>query len=154
MQRQRGYARTLRLPSIYTPQVVIDGQVDFVGSSRTAINAAVAAPRDGVPVSLALQDSQLIVELGAAAAPGTCDVLLVAYQRRAVSAIGRGENAGRTLTEYNIVRAVRTLGTWKGQGEQFHAALAGLPQEATDVAVLVQTAGQAAITGAATHPLR
>jgi hypothetical protein len=153
-QRQRGYARALRLPSIYTPQAVIDGQGDFVGSNRRAIDAALSAKREGVAVELAVHDGQLVVDLGASASSGVCDVLLVAYRRQALSAIGRGENAGRTLTEYNIVRAVRSLGTWHGPGEHYHAALATLPGDATDVAVLVQSAGQAAIQGAATHAVR
>ena len=41
--------------------------------------------------------------------------MLVAYLHHAVSAIGRGENAGRTLDEFNIVRNIRTLGEWKGR---------------------------------------
>jgi hypothetical protein len=154
VERQRGYAKTLHLSSIYTPQVVMDGRADFVGSNRRAITAALADNRDGVAVTLTVRDGEILVDLGASAAATPCDVLLVAYQRSAVSAIGRGENAGRTLTEYNIVRTVRSLGNWNGQAKQFHSALESLPREATDAAVLVQAAGQAAITGAATHSLR
>jgi hypothetical protein len=81
-------------------------------------------------------------------------VVLVAYLRHAVSAIGRGENAGRTLEEFNIVRNIRTLGVWKGQVETFHVSVSSLPPDATDVAVLVQPTGQAPIIGAAAHALR
>jgi hypothetical protein len=104
-------------------------------------------------VEVALRDGDILVDLGAADAGPASDVLLVAYRHSAVSAIGRGENAGRTLTEYNIVRAVRSLGTWNGQGRRYRAAVASLPQDATDIAVLVQSSGQAAITGAATRSL-
>ena len=73
---------------------------------------------------------------------------------KAVSAIGRGENAGRTLIEFNIVRDIHSLGRWDGQKQQYHARVDALPRDATDVAVLVQTVGQAPIIGAATLALR
>jgi hypothetical protein len=82
------------------------------------------------------------------------DVVLVSYLRKAVTPIGRGENAGRTLAEYNIVRSVQTLGHWDGAAREFRTKVASLPRDATDVAVLVQSPGQGAILSAATHPVR
>jgi len=80
--------------------------------------------------------------------------VLIAYRRNAVTAIGRGENSGRTLTEFNIVRAIRTLGSWDGRRQQYRGSLESLPGDATDVAVLVQASGQGPIIGAATCALR
>jgi hypothetical protein len=80
--------------------------------------------------------------------------VLVGYRRQAVSAIGRGENAGRTLTEFNIVRVIRTLGQWDGRAQQFQARVDSFPTDATDVAALVQPVGQGHIIGAAVRPLR
>jgi hypothetical protein len=79
---------------------------------------------------------------------------LVAYQRRAVSRIGRGENAGRELEEFNIVRALRPLGQWSGEAQHFKASVDMIPADATDVAVLVQSPGEGPILGAATTSLR
>ncbi|HEY1313675.1 MAG TPA: DUF1223 domain-containing protein, partial [Steroidobacteraceae bacterium] len=53
VQRQRLYARNLRLASIYTPQIVVDGRGDFVGSDRASIAAALAQSRAGVGVAVA-----------------------------------------------------------------------------------------------------
>lgn len=152
--RQRLYARALRLASIYTPQVVIDGKHDFVGSDRAAIANSLAQPRDGVAVDLAVQDGDIRIDVGGLRGAGPCDVLLISYRSSAVSAIGRGENAGRTLTEFNIVRSVRSLGTWDGAAKTYHAAQRPLPGDATDIAVLVQSTGQSAIVGAAARTLR
>ncbi len=152
--RQRNYAKTLHLPSIYTPQLVVDGRIDFVGSDRKAISAALQEPRQGVAVAFTIREDDIRIDLPAEDGSRPCDVLLIAYRRSATSAIGRGENAGRTLTEYGIVRAVQNLGAWSGQAHQFHAALKSLPSDATNAAVLVQTTGQAAIIGAATYGLR
>src|ERR1700722_2351807 len=153
VQRQRAYAKALRLSSVYTPQVVIDGQADFVGSDRPAIGRALSGNRNGVAVALSLRDGEVLVDLGAQEKITPCDVLLVTYLRTAVSAIGRGENAGRTLKEFNIVRDLRSLGRWDGQQRLYRAPMNSLPRDATDVAVLVQPLGQA-IVGAATLALR
>jgi hypothetical protein len=156
VRRQDAYAKALRLSSVYTPQVVVDGHEDFVGSDRTSIGQALARNRSGVAVALSMSDSEVLVDLGMQekekVAP--CDVLLVTYLRTAVSPIGRGENAGRTLKEFNIVRDFRSLGRWDGQKQRFHSPLTALPRDATDVAVLVQPLGQAPIIGAASMAIR
>ena len=152
--RQRDYARTLHLATVYTPQVVIDGRDDYLGSDRNAIGTALEASRAGVPVALMIRDSQVLIKLDPPSdrLPAS-EVLVVSYLRKAVSAIGRGENAGRTLDEYNIVRSFQSLGRWDGTAKEFRIKLASLPQDATDVAILVQSTGQGAIIGAATHPI-
>ena len=154
VERQRSYAKMLKLSSVYTPQVVIDGQGDFVGSDRAAIGRALAEPRSGVALTLAVHDGALRVDLADQAHATPCDIVLVSYQRSAISPIGRGENAGRTIQEFNIVREFRSLGRWSGRQQSYQARGDSLPRDATDVAVLVQTVGQAPIIGAATLALR
>ena len=154
VQRQRIYAKTLRRASPYTPQVVIDGQADYVGSDRASIGRSLAASRDGVAVSLSVANGQVLIDLAAQANAAASDIVLVGYQRQAVSAIARGENAGRTLTEFNIVRIIRTVGQWDGKAQQFQARVDSFPADATDVAALVQPVGQGHIIGAAVRTLR
>jgi hypothetical protein len=154
VQRQRAYAKVLRLSSVYTPQVVIDGQDNFMGSDVKSIGRALTGNRSGVAVALALRDGEILIDLDAPRQVAPSDVLLVAYLRTAVSPIGRGENAGRTLKEFNIVRDFHSLGRWAGQKQQYHARVDSLPRDSTDVAVLVQPLGQAPIIGAATIALR
>ena len=153
VQRQRNYVRSLHLASAYTPQVVIDGQSDFVGSDRASIARRLAPERDGVALALTVRKGEVVVDLNARPGVAASDIVLVAYQRKAVSAIDRGENGGRTLTEFNIVRGVRTLGQWDGKTQQFRARLDSFPADTTDVAVLVQPVGQGPIIGAAMQPL-
>jgi len=154
VERQNLYARNLRRSSVYTPQLVVDGREDYVGSDGKAVARALSKNRDGVPVGVSVRDAEVLVEIGAQPGVPPSDVMLVAYLRHAVSAIGRGENAGRTLEEFNVVRNLRTLGVWKGQAQSFRVPVASLPSDATDVAVLVQPSGQAPIIGAAAHALR
>jgi hypothetical protein len=154
VQRQNVYARNLHHASVYTPQIVIDGRFDTVGADGDAVAKALAGQRQSAPLSVSLQDAELLVDVGAQPQSTGCDVLLVAYLRHALSAIGRGENAGRNLEEFNIVREVRTLGGWKGEPKAFRVPLSALPHDATDVAVLIQPSGQGPMVGAAVQPLR
>jgi hypothetical protein len=153
VQRQRAYAKNLGLSSVYTPQAIIDGHQNFVGSDRTSIGKALARPRSGAAIDLSLQEGEVRVELAAQQGVSESEVLIVAYQRTAVSPIGRGENAGRTLREFNVVRDFRTLGRWQGRRQEYRWRISSLPPEATDAAVVVQGLGQASIIGAASIPL-
>jgi hypothetical protein len=152
--RQRSYGRNLGLPSIYTPQVVIDGTENLVGSDRGGIANALLARRDGVPVSISVHDSVISINVGAETPGWMGDVTLIAFQRSAVSHIGRGENSGRTLNEYNIVRTVTHLGRYAGGEQTYHAELSALPKDATDIAVVVQAPNQRAVLGAARVSVR
>lgn len=153
-QRQRIYAESLRLDSIFTPQTVIDGRRSFVGSDRSAIARELLVPRNGPSISLTLREAELQIGWSAFETASSGNALLIAYRRSAVTSIGRGENAGRTIHEVNVVRCIRTLGPWRGQAGASHVRIDSLPQDATDVAVLLQGAGQSTIVGAATLAIR
>ena len=155
VDRQRTYAKSLRLSSIYTPQAVVDGLDNFVGSDRASIGSALKLPRTGLPIALSMLGNAVWVDLAAQSKSASSnteslDVLLIAYQRTAESSIKRGENAGRTLKEYNLVRELRPLGHWDGTAQRYQVPLSKIAADATDVAVLIQTPGQRAIIGAAT----
>jgi hypothetical protein len=154
VKRQNIYARNLHRASVYTPELVIDGRFDAVGGDGSAVARALAAQRTSVPLSISLHDAEMLIDVGAQPQSPACEVLLVPYLRHALSAIGRGENAGRNLEEFNIVREIRTLGGWQGEPKAFRVALSSLPRDATDVAVLIQPAGQGPMVGAAAHALR
>jgi hypothetical protein len=149
--RQRRYAHTLHLSTVYTPQIVIDGQQDMVGGSGIGANSG---KKPGVPVDISLRDNSLVVALGAQQQPGPCDVLLLGYLPEAVSKVTRGENAGHELHEFNIVRSVRNLGAWQGEGKTFSVPLTALAADATGVVVLVQQRDQGPIIGAASRLVR
>jgi hypothetical protein len=149
-ERQRLYVGALRLSSAFTPQAVIGGGRSLVGSDRQVIAAATAqGAAPGVPVEAAVMQNELVVSLPDGAVGRDHDVTLVAYLPQATTRVGRGENSGRTLVDFNIVRHFRRLGTWAGKAGMWRVRLDSLPRDATHVAVLVQEANQGAITGAA-----
>jgi hypothetical protein len=148
-QRQNQYARALRRSAVVTPQFVIDGERTVEGTNRSAIMAASRRAPAGIPLQLTVADARLQIAIGADAKAGPCEVVLFAYLPRAVSAISHGENAGRTLEEFNVVRAVVSLGDWPGHEQSLNVPLAQLPADATQIAVIVQEVGPGPIVGAA-----
>lgn len=152
VDRQNVYVRNFHRPSAYTPQFVIDGRKDATDTS--SIVEALQEPRAAVPVTLAVREGEVMVDVGEAQGQRASDVVLVTFLRHAVSNVGRGENAGKTLEEFNIVRSIRTLGEWKGATENYKVSVSSLPPDATDVAVLVQSRGEGPIVGAAAQSLR
>ena len=147
-QRQSQYALRLGLASVYTPQLLIDGKIDLPGNDRRRVEQLLAAPRSGVPISVAVEGGDLVVGVGAVAGAPGGDVTLVSYLPEALTAIGRGENAGRALREFNIVRSFRVIGSWRGTAAQWRVKRSSLPADARFVAVLVQESGLGAIIGA------
>jgi hypothetical protein len=146
------HARTLRRSSVYTPQAVIDGSRDIVGSQRAAVMEAVSGRRQGVGTSVSVSGGTIQIHVGAGSDAATADVLLVGYLREATTPIGR-ENSGRTLKESNIVLWLPELGRWNRKPREFEMSVSRLPENVTDIAVLVQSAGQGAILGAVAQPI-
>lgn len=149
VDRQNGYARNFHSATVYTPQLVVDGL-----SGTPGTNLRLDAVADAVPVGVTVGEGRVQVEVGSNPHFAGGDVILVSYLRHAVSAIGRGENAGRQLEEFNIVRGITKLGPWRGASTRFEVPLSSIAADATDVAVLIQAPGQKAILGAATHAIR
>jgi hypothetical protein len=154
VQRQRRYAATLPHAGVFTPQVVVGGRSSLLGTDRRGIVARIGTSSDAAPITLAVDATDLKVALGTRPKASPYDVNLVAFVGAASTPIGRGENAGRTLKEFNIVRAFRRLGAWDGAPNTFDVALASLPADADQAAVFIQRAGQGAIAGAARIDLR
>lgn len=111
--RQRDYARQLNEDGIYTPQMVVDGTTGFVGSNRSqGLSAIARAVHKPVQVSLVRDGEALRIAIGAGT--GQAKVLLVGFDPKHETAIGRGENNGRTLAESNIVRSLTPVAAWTG----------------------------------------
>ena len=123
-ERQRRYAGVLEGAGVYTPQMVIGGTTQAVGSDRAAVSAAIAAAQASraPPVPLAVEwiGGRLAVSVGPG--EGNATLWLIGFDARHVTPIGRGENAGRVLTEVNVVRSLREAGRWRGAPVRIDAA--------------------------------
>jgi hypothetical protein len=150
--RQQRYAELLGLATVYTPQLVIDGRWQAVGSDRAQVERAilVAGRERGQPaVTIALDDGRARITVGRnGEQPGTA-VLLIGFDRRQVNRVMRGENAGRTLTHVDVVRSIAEAARLTdGSG----ALDLPMPLSSDRVAVIVQ-APDGHILGAAVHDL-
>jgi hypothetical protein len=154
VRRQQQYVETLGLSSAFTPQVVVDGRSSFVGSDKRRILAAIAEPLNTIPISVEVARRVLTVSVPERQDRERYDVNLIAYLPQADTNVERGENSGRTLREFNIVRQFRSLGVWNGRESVFRAPVDSFPADATRVAVLLQRDQQGPIVGSATALLR
>ena len=154
VRRQQQYVETLGLSSAFTPQVVVDGRSSFVGSDKRRILAAIAGPLNTIPISVEVARRVLTVSVPERQDRERYDVNLIAYLPQADTNVERGENSGRTLREFNIVRQFRSLGVWNGRESVFRAPVDSFPADATRVAVLLQRDQQGPIVGSATALLR
>ena len=142
-QRQRGYARSLHARYIYTPQSVINGEIDVVGSRRgEVLNAIDKGTLLDAGISLDINTGGGAIHVSAEPRGGktqTGTVWLVVFQPTETVAIGRGENAGRTVVYSNIVRDMRPLGKWRGRSETYKTPLGKLAGSNLRCAVIIQS---------------
>ena len=111
--RQRAYAKALR-DEVYTPALVINGAAMVVGSDRHAVQQTIrTAPALDVTVSLSRTPDTLTARVGSL--PPGASLLAATYDPRAATSVAAGENAGRRLQEYRIVRTARVIDATPGQ---------------------------------------
>ena len=104
--RQNKYSRRLNLDSIYTPQKIVDGQAQFVGSDgRKAADviSKAAVPSKG-NVDLELNDQRLEVNVQNISKHEASTVYLAATEDNIVSNVKAGNNSGKTLKHASVVR--------------------------------------------------
>jgi hypothetical protein len=137
--RQRGYAGARGDRQVYTPQVVVNGTTQVIGSDRAAIEAACkSAAKTTVPVILTRNGDNVEFDIGAGqGAPASVWLLAVAHATPVE--IGRGENHGRTVTYSNVVRSWQRVAEWTGSPIKSSVPLPELnAKDADAIVILVQ----------------
>ena len=154
--RQQTYAPNLPSRSVYTPQMVVGGMGDVVGSRRDdalqMIAAQAAKDMPGAEVKLSLFEGTLVIEIPESqkllGVEATIWVARLASSR-AVE-IGGGENSGKSITYSNVARELTPIGLWRGEAVRLEAPAKSEIGEAYDrLAVIVQRNDQGPILGAA-----
>lgn len=146
--RQKDYAAARGDGQVYTPQVVVDGVTDVVGSNRAGIERAMqaSAARQGVlsvPLQVAKINGVFVGKAGAArtGAPKWGSLLLLQIAKKRVVTVRRGENAGHTLTYTNVVRSINRIGVWNGRAMHFALPAAELGDHHSDGYVVILQSG-------------
>jgi hypothetical protein len=142
--RQKAYSQMRGDRDVYTPQVVVNGSAHVIGSDRAGIESAIGATKkaDGVmsvPVTMTLAGKQITVSVaasskGPAAMHG--EVWIGSISQAVPISISRGENSGRELTYYNVVRNLLKVGDWNGSPGSWTVPLENISREGVDAAVV------------------
>jgi hypothetical protein len=151
--RQKAYSKMRGDRGVYTPQVIVNGSTQALGSDQADIERAIgqshrASATLSVPVSIKVADGRLTVD--APASKGTdehAEVWLCPVSSAVPVAIGRGENHGRTITYHNAVRRWIRLGEWNGAAASWSISLKDLKNEGADKAAVLLQSGSASRPG-------
>ncbi|MFL5309243.1 MAG: DUF1223 domain-containing protein [Myxococcales bacterium] len=119
-ERQQTYASRLQRGNIYTPQAVVDGRAEVLGSDERAARSAAAQARGQPHGTITAQRRGSALHLDAKLPPHSgAEVLLATVDDPPPGRVARGENAGRTLSHVRVVRELRRIGrvdqgAWSG----------------------------------------
>ena len=152
-ERQRAYAKAMGLPSVFTPQMIVNGSrdvevADHGGVEQVLDQATLPVRESAVELRLSKVGSTLHIEadaLGDPAGGGQAVLILVTYSDLTTTSVERGENAGRDLVNSRSVRDWQVVGKMMGKPIELDmpiATLAGADAGATGCAVLLQAMGE------------
>lgn len=136
--RQYDYAATLKNGNPYTPQMVVDGTIEFVGNHPDKAHDAIlkAASKTKTTATLTLGSatgtgkeniSVKVGKLEGTTQGDTAEVWLAITETGLHSSVTRGENAGEELHHAAIVRSMRKIGEARGDGDTSFAGNASVP---------------------------
>ena len=143
--RQRAYARARGDGQVYTPQIVVNGAADALGSDQAAIERAITQTNHksgamSLPVILAVNSGTINVSVSAAQNVAAAEVWLCPIAKAVPVAIGRGENRGHTVTYHNVVRNWLKLGTLSAQSS-WNVPVSQIRAEGIDAAAVIVQGG-------------
>ena len=117
-RRQEGYAQVLKEDGVYTPQLIVNGRAQTVGSRGAAVRGLIARalqkPSHAAPViELTAKQGSISSSVQTrhrvTGAPAGAKLALLVVQRVARSQVMHGENSGQTLLHANVVRSLATV---------------------------------------------
>jgi hypothetical protein len=116
-KRQEDYADRLKTDGPYTPQMIVDGDIQFVGNNaqgaRDAIAQAAGRAAEADIALTHLAGDKLHVKV-TSPGKGAADVLLAFTEDNLSSSVKSGENSGHVLRHAAVVRDLRTIGQLSG----------------------------------------
>ncbi len=119
--RQQAYGARFGIDSVYTPQMVVDGRAEFVGSDVNAARKALENARkvahgilnltaEGGPESSAISIRVTALHLPSIASGDHADIVVAITEDRLRTDVKRGENEGKVLSHAPVVRHLVTIG--------------------------------------------
>ncbi len=109
---QREYSKANNKSPIYTPQMIINGTKDVVGSHKKEIVQALLKSSLYLPVNIKVKDDYLIISVKGNKSQKEATIWLVTFISRGEVKISKGENKDKKLIYSNIVTSRHALGMW------------------------------------------
>jgi hypothetical protein len=141
--RQKAYSSMRGDRDLYTPQVVVNGAAQVIGSDLRKIEDTIAETKKAdvltIPVSLAVSGKHVKVSVAASAKGADAphgEVWICSVSKAVPITIGRGENKGQQLTYYNVVRNWLKVGDWTGSAVNWTLPLENITRDGVDAAVV------------------
>lgn len=160
--RQQAYGRAFALESIYTPQMVVDGRAELVGSDEAAARRAIGRAASATHGQVAIEADAFHVTVGLRDLPpirkdDRADLVVVVTEDNLRTDVKRGENKGRSLIHAAVVRYMAPLGQLE-PGAPFTSRIdlpldSGWQRAHLKVIAFVQERRSRAIIAAAAAPL-
>lgn len=155
--RQRAYGRALHKRYVYTPQIVVDGRAETIGSDRTTVDSLIRMASAAQKVEIDIDhhdDGTADIHVPAASGHGTGEVWIGFYDSAVETEVRAGENRGERIVNANIVRVYKRIGTWSGGALNKRVDLKALGAKGRDgCVVILQAPNNGPVIGAAAFPL-
>lgn len=143
--RQKQYNVNIRQrSSIYTPQIVINGEYQTVGANAEKINALLVDAETSTPLSAAASADAVTFAIGESETGG--NAYLVTFYKQATTDVTGGKNAGMAFTTRHVVKDVQPMGLVRKRGGEITAPR---PADGEGCALLIQEPGQKRVIAAA-----
>lgn len=138
--RQKAYSHMRGNRGVYTPQAVVNGTTDVLGSDRAGIENAANRTQnlDGVmsvPVTVTQGRGQIKVSV-AEGSGKSGEIWICAVSKQVPITISRGENRGQQITYHNVVRNVLKVGDWNGKAGSWTVPLENISRDGVDAAAV------------------
>ena len=153
-KRQNEYAHYLHLQSVYTPQVIVNGKTEFVGSEEGTLRSNIKSSLQKTPeASLTLNianigEKQANIKYATAGTDKKEVLLIAVLQKNAQTKVERGENSGHTLSHVQIVRQLQRVTLDGNAGTAKVDLPQGFDKQNWDIIGFLQNTADGSITGA------
>lgn len=157
-KRQRLYAGVHGSKQVYTPQMVVNGTTELLGSNRDKSKSAIQSAlkkrtQSEIAVTSSIQNGEVAVDWQAQGLESTVLLNIALVQNRAEDRVESGENSGRTLKHTNVVRDFHVVNPAKEKGSLTLKIPEGVMAENLHIVAYLQSPMDASILAAATFDI-
>ena len=151
--RQQEYGTLLHVDNIYTPQIIVNGKVQFVGSNETQLKETISAsltemPVGDIQIKVSPENNHTVQVIVNTDGNAKLKLNLALVQHFAKDFIQRGENKGKTLSHFFIVRDFKVSSNPGGSGTYYLSLPQDLKSSDCSVIAFLQNSTNGYITAA------